>query len=255
MSLEAPRHRYQQVADHIRAAISSGEYEPGSKLPSQPKLAEQFGITQKTAGAAIAVLRREGLVRVVDNVGAFVREVPPIPRFATKRYTKTSRESGNARGAFDSEMRDRGHETKTEIVQLGQVPAPKEAAEALGLDEGAPVAIRKRHMFADEIPVQVATSYIPWALAEGTAILEEDTGKGGTYSRLAEKGYGPKRFTEAIKIRTASPEEAKSLKVDAEQQVFAILHTAWDEKDQPVEICIHVMPTFQWELHYEWPAD
>lgn len=254
MTLETPRHRYQQVADHIRAAISSGEYEPGSKLPSQPTLAERFGITQRTAGAAIAVLRREGLVRVVDNVGAFVRELPPLPRHAATRYTKASRETGNARGAFDSELRGQGHETKTEIVQLGQVPATKEAAEALRLTEGAPVAIRKRHMSTGTTPVQVATSYIPWALAEGTAILEEDTGKGGTYSRLTEQGHAPTRFTEAVKTRTATPEEAEFLNVDPEQQVFAILHTAWDARDQPVEVCFHVMPTFQWELHYEWPA-
>lgn len=255
MSLEAPRHRYQQVADHIRDAILSGEYPPGSKLPSQPKLADEFGITQRTVGAAIAVLRREGLVRVVDNVGAFVREIPPIPRFANKRYTKASREAGGARGAFDSELRKRGHTTQTAVVQLGQVEAPKEAADALGLDQGAPVAIRKRHMFADDTPVQIATSYIPWTLAEGTAILNEDTGPGGTYSRLAEKGHGPKRFTEVIKTRTVTPEEAEFLKVDSEQQVFSILHTAWDAEGQPVEICFHVMPTFQWELHYEWPAD
>ncbi|MFE6386487.1 MULTISPECIES: GntR family transcriptional regulator [Nocardiopsis] len=255
MSLETPRHRYQQVADHIRAAIGSGEYRPGSKLPSQPKLAEEFGITQRTVGNAIAVLRREGLVRVVDNVGAYVREVPPIPRFANKRYTTSSREADGARGAFDSELRERGHETTTSLVQHGRVEAPEHAARALGLEEGAPVAIRKRHMLADETPVQVATSYIPWDLAEGTAILEEDTGPGGTYSRLAEKGHGPARFTEAIRIRTVTPDEADFLKSDPEQQVFEILHTAWDENDRAVEICVHVMPTYQWELHYEWPAN
>ena len=36
--------------------------------------------------------------------------------------------------------------------------------------------------------------------------------------------------------------------------VYDVLHTAWDRDGRAIEICIHVMPTSQWVLHYEWPA-
>jgi hypothetical protein len=38
---------------------------------------------------------------------------------------------------------------------------------------------------------QLATSYIPWSLAEGTQMAEPDSGPGGSYSRLADIGHGP----------------------------------------------------------------
>lgn len=252
--IDTPRSRYQQVADLLREAIQQGEYAPGSALPSQPKLADEYGINQTSVGKAIGLLRREGLVRVAKGKGAYVREIPPINRYAVKRYAKAKRESGAARGAFDAEMAQKGHESRTELVQWGEVTAPAEAASALDLSTGDRVAIRKRHMYADDTPVQVATSYVPWELAEGTAILERDTGNGGTYSRLAEVGHAVDHFTEAIRSRMPSPEEAAFLQLDEDQPVFDVLHTAWDGEERPVEICIHVMPTAQWVLHYEWPA-
>ena len=252
--IDAPRSRYQQVADLIREAIQRGDYAPGAALPSQPTLAGEYGINQTSVGKAIALLRREGLVRVIKGKGAYVREIPPINRYAVKRYAKATRESGAARGAFDAEMAQLGHDSRTQLVQWGETEAPAVAADALGLEHGTKVAIRKRHMYADEVPVQVATSYVPWDLAEGTAIVEQDTGSGGTYSRLAEVGHAVERFTEAVRSRMPSPEEAHFLQLDEDQPVYDVLHTAWDRDGRAIEICIHVMPTSQWVLHYEWPA-
>lgn len=227
--LKTPKHLYQQVADHIRDAILNGEYPPGSMLPSQPKLAREFGVTQKTVGTAIAILRREGLLRVVDNVGSFVRKIPPIPRFA--KHTKSHHDSALT--------------TQTEIIQLGPVTAPKEVAEILKIDQETPVAIQKRHIFADKTPVQITTSYIPIS---------------GNHPQLnhpqkIKTGRKPTRFTEIVKTRTPDPEEAEFFEINFDQQIFSIQHIAWDAKNRPIEASFHVMPTFQWELHYEWPAD
>src|SRR5215475_14185691 len=38
---EAPRARYQQVADRLRESIERGDYPPGEALPSQPELARR----------------------------------------------------------------------------------------------------------------------------------------------------------------------------------------------------------------------
>ncbi|GLU46147.1 GntR family transcriptional regulator [Nocardiopsis ansamitocini] len=252
--IDAPRSRYQQVADLIREAIQRGDYAPGSALPSQPTLAGKYGINQTSIGKAIALLRREGLVRVIKGKGAYVREIPPISRYAVTRYAEAVRESGTARGAFDAEMAQRGHESRTELVQWGETVAPQVASDALDLTAGAKVAIRKRHMHADDVPVQIATSYVPWELAKGTAIAEQDTGSGGTYSRLAEAGHTVERFTETIRSRMPTPEEADFLRLDEDQPVYDVLHTAWTAEGRAVEICVHVMPTTQWVLHYEWPA-
>jgi hypothetical protein len=54
----------------------------------------------------------------------------------------------------------------------------------------------KRRMYANDVPVQLAPSYIPLKIAEGTAIAEPDPGAGGIISRFAELGYAQVRITE-----------------------------------------------------------
>jgi GntR family transcriptional regulator len=61
-------------------------------------------------------------------------------------------------------------------VELGAVAAPAEVAERLRLDPGDQALIRRRRTFADDEPMQLATSYVPWSLAEGTQMTTEHTG-------------------------------------------------------------------------------
>lgn len=254
MQLEEPKPKYRQVADLLRDAINRGEYAPGAMLPSQPRLAEQFGISQTLVSKAIGVLAQEGLVRTT-SAGTTIRPLPMMPRYAVTRSSTASRESGGARGAFDAEVRRLGFTPSVVLVQVGQVAAPADAVEYLGIDEGEPVAIRQRRMFADSHPVMVSTSYIPWSFAEGTAILEEDTGPGGTYSRLAESGHAPAMFTESVRLRTPTPAEAHALDLSEGQQVFVCPRVARDSDGVAVEVNFQILPPHQWELHYEWPAE
>jgi GntR family transcriptional regulator len=58
--------------------------------------------------------------------------------------------------------------------------------------------------------MQLATSYVPWSLAEGTQMIERDSGPGGIYSRLADVGHGPVRFTEEVATRMSTPRKPGS---------------------------------------------
>jgi GntR family transcriptional regulator len=42
-------------------------------------------------------------------------------------------------------------------------------------------------MHADHDPMQLATSFVPWSLAEGTQMTTPDSGRGGIYSRMASE--------------------------------------------------------------------
>jgi GntR family transcriptional regulator len=253
--IERPPSQYRQLADLLRERILRGDYPPGSTFPSEPELAAEHGLSRPTVNRALLVLRNEGLIRVERGRGTIVRSVPTIPRYATTRYARENRESEGARGAFDTEISRLGFEPRSDLVQVGQVSAPTDVAAALALGAGADALIRKRHMYAADTPVQLATSYVPWSIAEGTQLEQTDTGPGGTYSRLAELGYAPARFTETIALRPPTSEEADFLKLSDEQHVLAIFHVARTADERPVEVTIHVLPPHQWELHYDWPAE
>ena len=247
--------KYSEVADQIRSAIERGEYARGSTLPSEERLADQFEVSRPVINRALRLLRSEGLVRVERGRGTVVHEIAPIVRSATGRYTKAAREKGQSRGAFATEVSAMGHTPKSELVELGPVTPPADVAEALRFDVDEVAAIRRRHMYADDVPVQIATSYIPWEIAAGTPITQADTGQGGTYSRLADLGHPVARFTERITVRMPEADEAVVLRLSEDQPVYVVHHVAWTADDRPVEITIHVMPVHQWLLDYDWQVD
>jgi GntR family transcriptional regulator len=253
--IERSPSQYRQLADLLRERILRGDYQPGSTFPSEPELAAEHSLSRPTVNRALLVLRGEGLIRVERGRGTIVRSVPTIPRYATTRYARENRESEGARGAFDTEISRLGFQPRSDLVQVGQVHPPADVAKALALADGEDALIRKRHMYATDTPVQLATSYVPWSIAEGTQLEQVGTGPGGTYSRLAELGHAPVRFTETIALRAPSSEEADFLRLADEQHVLAIFHIARTSDKRPVEVTIHVLPPHQWELHYDWPAE
>lgn len=244
--------KYGEIAAHLRSAIERGEYERGSTLPSEDRLAEEHGVSRPVVNRAIRLLRSEGLVRVERGRGTVVHEIAPILRNATARYTKEARERGQSRGAFATEVKELGHAPRSELVELGPVTPPSEVADSLGFEVDEVAAIRRRHMFADDTPVQIATSYVPWSIAAGTPITQEDTGTGGTYSRLADLGFPVARFTERITVRMPEPDEAVVLRLAEDQPVYVVHHVAWTAEGKPVEVTVHVMPVHQWSLEYDW---
>src|SRR5258707_3741441 len=70
--------KYQRIADDLRARISSGEYPPGSRLPTKAELMARYQVAVNTVERAIAELRQAGLVETLQGAGMFVRE-PPEP--------------------------------------------------------------------------------------------------------------------------------------------------------------------------------
>ncbi|GAB3803421.1 winged helix-turn-helix domain-containing protein [Micromonospora zhanjiangensis] len=66
--------KWEQLADHLRNQIESGELAPGAKLPSTSQLTKEHGVSAIVVRQAIFKLRTEGLIEGVQGVGVFVVE-------------------------------------------------------------------------------------------------------------------------------------------------------------------------------------
>ncbi|MGC4770122.1 winged helix-turn-helix domain-containing protein [Micromonospora sp. DT44] len=64
---------YQDLAELLRARITSGQLRPGDRLPSERELAQTYGVALMTARAAVKLLRTEGLAEAVRGRGVVVR--------------------------------------------------------------------------------------------------------------------------------------------------------------------------------------
>lgn len=71
---DAPRPKYLQIADLLRARIESGELPPDRPLPSEPQLVAEFGVSPQTARKAHRVLIDEGLAYAIRGKGTYVKE-------------------------------------------------------------------------------------------------------------------------------------------------------------------------------------
>ena len=64
----------EQVAQSIQEAILAGEWEPGESLPTEPELAEEFGVSRAVIRDATRMLAAQGLVEAQHGRGVFVTQ-------------------------------------------------------------------------------------------------------------------------------------------------------------------------------------
>jgi GntR family transcriptional regulator len=70
---QSPIPLYHQLADILLEGIRSGEYPPGTRIPSEPQLAKDYGIGRPTVRQAIDVLVRKRLLTRQRGSGTYVR--------------------------------------------------------------------------------------------------------------------------------------------------------------------------------------
>ena len=243
---------YRQIADDIRQGILEGRLEPGGPLPSESKLMERYGSARGTVRQALALLKSEGFLEIARGRGAFVRKRPPVRRLAHDRFLRSHRERGES--AFLAELRAQGQRPEVEVLWVGVEKASPEVARRLGRRSGSKVAIRRRRYFADGNPVELATSYLPWKLVDGSRVMDPNPGPGGIYARLEEMGFQLDRFTEEVAARMPLPDESRALRLTGGVPIFHLVRTAFDTDDNPVEVCDTVMAADSFILTYELPA-
>lgn len=102
---------YSQLVEQIQNRISSGQYEPGSKLTSVRDLAGEAGVNPNTMQKALSELERMGLVYSRRTSGRFVTE-------DQERIAEMKKQSAReAIHIFLQQMENLGLE-KEEIIRL-----------------------------------------------------------------------------------------------------------------------------------------
>lgn len=102
---------YSQLVEQIQSRISSGQYEPGSKLASVRDLAGEAGVNPNTMQKALSELERMGLVYSRRTSGRFVTE-------DQERIAEMKKQSAReAIRVFLQQMENLGLE-KEEIIRL-----------------------------------------------------------------------------------------------------------------------------------------
>jgi GntR family transcriptional regulator len=224
---------YMRIAAVVRAAIESGQLDPGDRVPGENELMRRYNVHRVTARDALGLLRNSGLIETVPKVGTFVRRFQPIYRFGSRRLRRERWTSGHT--IQTAELGGRALETDMLEVDA-HVLADEHVAELLEVALGAPLVRRHRRYSVDGKPVQIAVSHLPVSIVGGTQIAEPDTGPGGTYARLEELGHGPVRWVEELAVRMPGPEQARLLQLGPGMPIVVMTRVAYTAKDLPIEL-------------------
>lgn len=140
-----------QVADVLRRQVLHGSVADGP-LPSETRLAEDFGVSRNTVRESLDLLRREGLVERVPGVGT---------RVARSKYLHSI---DSLRGLAET-LKGHGR-VRNEVRVSGLVPAPSAVARRLDLDPAEPVVYLERRRLVDDVPLSLDLTYIVRDLGE-----------------------------------------------------------------------------------------
>jgi GntR family transcriptional regulator len=244
---------YRLMVDELRAEILDGTRPPGSRMPSENELATRYSTSRPTVRRALAVLRGEGLITTEQGRGAFVRPKPHVRLLVTGTSFRKHRALGLP--GFNAQALEQGQRPEQRIRAVDTVSAPHEVAMRLGLDEGAPVVLRRRLFLLEGEPAALVDSYYPAEWASGTAIAEPDRIKGGVYA-LIEDPDGPirrqiARSVDDLVARMPTPDEAAELALPPGVPVVRVIRTVLDSENQPVEVQDSVMAADRHEFRYE----
>lgn len=239
--------RYHEIADDLRARISSGEWAPDTTLPRQADLAAHYDVDKRVISDAVAVLESEGLVRAVRRRGTVVQ--PQVTPRRIERGNAVTRDTHYAVGGATSGYNFPA--AQAEAWQLhGQprretLPIPARPAELLDVPVGSEVLRRRRVTSPkDEPPFQLVDTWIhPQGVADAPQVAERDTGPGGYLDRLEEGGHGPLSWSEYLRTRLPTAEEARLLGIAPRIPVLEIARVGTSGRTgHPVEVTICVIP-------------
>lgn len=213
---------YNQIKDLLLEKIKSGEYKPGSKLPSERELSNQYKVSRMTARNALTALVNEGWAYRQQGRGTYAAE-PKIQRDLLKL------------SGFSQMLDEKGIKPSNEVLDAKILEANKQVAGKLNLLIGEKVYRITRLRYGNKIPLALEYSYLPVKFFP--KLLKYDFSKSSLY-KIIEKNYGFKmKFAKQIlNVTIANEREAKILKVKPEFPLLILESITYDENDIAVEM-------------------
>jgi GntR family transcriptional regulator len=209
------------VRDELAGRITSGAIPPGSRLPPEPQLAEDLGVSRATLREALRSLEEDGFVTRRRGAGTFVTHRPRLRNNLDVNFgvTEAIRASGMRPGTIDA--------------KVGITPASPHEAFALNISQGEPVVTVERVRTADERRVVFSRDIVAQALV-GEDMLSR-LGDGSVYDLLESAArvaiqHGVVTMEPIAADRTL----ARKLKIPAGSLLLYLRQVDYDRSGDPV---------------------
>jgi GntR family transcriptional regulator len=205
----------------LRERIHAGDMAPGARLPGEPAMAADCGVSRVTLRRALDQLATEGLIERRPGVGTFVRDGIPLPP------------AGIDFADVFAHLKEMGRRTEVRLLSFGYAVPAAPVAAALGLAPGqrAQRAVRVRAMAG--APFSFLTTHVPEQI--GLTYSEAEMASQPLLSLLERSGIRIARARQDIGATLAGPELAEVLQVETGAPLLTLTRVVEDASGRAVE--------------------
>lgn len=140
---------YMQIVKELEGRIENGLYENGTRLASEPDLAQEFGVSRGTLREALGILEKEGYLVREHGRGSFIR---------TKHKVLAGIEKLEA---LTTAIRHAGYRPGDEVLDIRREKLSKTECKILGLEKDAYGFVIESLRTADDVPVIYCYDVLP----------------------------------------------------------------------------------------------
>ena len=146
--------RYLSIKQALLRRVDLGQLSPGDRVASENELASEFSVSRMTARRALDELSEEGVLVRTQGLGTFVADERPNSNLVEIRN-------------IADEIRERGHQYRSEVLALTEVVASQKQARQLGVGINSPVYFSRLLHFENAMPLQLEERWVNPKFATG----------------------------------------------------------------------------------------
>jgi GntR family transcriptional regulator len=227
---------FTQVEKSLNSAIETGRFLPGEQIPTEPELAEMYGVSRITIRRAISELCQHGILVKRQGKGTFVQERKMSRKIEhITSFTESCKASGM---------------TPTAAVMRREVlrSLPSEIPGRPELQNGRILYIKRIH-YADGAPVMIENNYYPLPRYE---FLMPEPLEGSLFETLAEHGVeiggSENSYIDAI---GATSEQASLLSILVGEPLFMFYREMLDEQGELIYVGLQHIVASRYRFAYD----
>ena len=214
-------HKARRLYLLLRDQIASGRLADGDRLPGEPTLAAEHGVSRVTARRAIDLLAGEGLVRRRAGSGTYVCG-PSGPRPLVADFTNLL-----------SGLIQMGRTTEVRLLAFEYTRPGPAIAGALGLAPEDRVQRSVRVRLLDGAPFSYLTTHVPERI--GLTYTESELAATPLLELMERSGLKAERATQEISATLAGPEVADALQLDVGSPLISMTRVVFDPSGRGIE--------------------
>lgn len=214
---------YAQVRRGLESRLAAGEWRPGDRIPGEPELCKEYGVSRPVIRQALQELAMEGAIVRRKGLGTFVAEPKVVSRSLVHSLV-----------GFYQDMERMGLATETRVLEQILLPAGDKVGARLKTDALTPVVKITRVRSVGGHPVVLVSSYLPYALCQ--SLIHADLRHQSLYAFLEQEvGLRIAAGRREIEAVLASEEEGRLLEVERGAPLLRLESVSYLEDGRPME--------------------